>query len=72
MCLGAIYWARLAHIFYANTAADAAKIGFDDSFIYSELRVPADQRQIPATQIMREEALAAFRAWAQKPDKILY
>lgn len=72
MCLGAIYWARLARIYYANTAADAAKIGFDDSFIYGELHVPAAYRAIPASQMMREEALAAFRAWAEKPDKTPY
>lgn len=72
MCLGAIYWARLAHIYFANTAADAAKIGFDDSFIYSELQLTHSARHIDTTQMMREEALAAFRAWAEKPDKILY
>jgi guanine deaminase len=72
MCLGAIYWSRLARVYYANTASDAAKIGFDDSFIYGELNVPHAQRCIPAIQIMREEALAAFRAWTEKPDKIRY
>jgi guanine deaminase len=72
MCLGAIYWARLARVFFANTAADAARIGFNDSSIYAELRVPHRERVIPAIQIMREEALAAFRAWADKHDKIPY
>ena len=72
MCLGAIYWARLARIYFANTAEDAAKIGFDDSFIYNELKLLYAQRRIPATQMMREEALAGFRAWAAKPDKISY
>jgi guanine deaminase len=72
MCLGAIYWARLARIYYANTAADAAKIGFDDSFIYEEVKVPHTERRIPAIQMMREEALAAFRAWSEKPGKIAY
>jgi guanine deaminase len=72
MCLGAIYWARLARVFYGNTAADAAEIGFDDSFIYEELQVIPAERRVLALQIMREEALAAFRAWAQKPDKISY
>jgi len=72
MCLGAIYWARLARIFFANTAEDAAKIGFDDSFIYSELRQPYSERRIPAFQIMREEALAGFRAWSDKTDKTSY
>jgi guanine deaminase len=72
MCFGAIYWARLSRVYFANTAEDAAKIGFDDSFIYSELRQPHSQRRIPAIQMMREEALAGFRAWAVKPDKISY
>ena len=72
MCLGAIYWARLSRIYFANTAEDAAKIGFDDSFIYRELTLPYAQRRISATQIMREEALAAFRSWVAKPDKISY
>jgi guanine deaminase len=72
MCLGAIYWARLSRIYFANTAEDAAKIGFDDSFIYEELKQPYARRRIPAVQIMREEALAGFRAWANKPDKTSY
>ena len=72
MCLGAIYWARLSRIYFANTSADAAKIGFDDSFIYDELKQPYSGRRIPALQIMREEALAGFRAWADKSDKTSY
>jgi len=72
MCLGAIYWARLGRLYYASTADDAAKIGFDDSFIYHELKIPYAQRRIPAKQLMRDEALAAFRAWADKPDKVPY
>jgi guanine deaminase len=72
MCLGAIYWARLSRIYFASTAEDAAKAGFDDSFIYSELKQARAQRSIPTIQMMREEALAGFRAWAEKPDKIPY
>ena len=72
MCLGAIYWARLSRIYFASTAEDAAKIGFDDSFIYSELKLPHAQRRIPTIQMMREEALAGFRAWVEKPGKIPY
>ena len=72
MCLGAIYWARLGRLYYASTADDAAKIGFDDSFIYQELQIPHAQRRIPTSQVMRDEALAAFRAWADKPDKVRY
>jgi tRNA(Arg) A34 adenosine deaminase TadA len=72
MCLGAIYWARPARIFYAGTAHDAASAGFDDSFIYKELLLPHNQRTIPMTQMLREEALASFRAWMEKPDKTPY
>jgi guanine deaminase len=72
MCLGAIYWARLAHIFFANDAADAAQINFDDSFIYCEIARPQEQRAIPMIQMMREQALAGFRAWQEKSDKIVY
>jgi len=72
MCLGAIYWARLSRIYFGSTAEDAAKIGFDDSFIYSELRETHGERRIPTIQLMREEALAGFRAWLDKPNKIRY
>jgi len=72
MCLGAIYWARPARVYFANTAADAAKAGFDDAFIYGEIARPHSQRKIPMIQIMRDEALAAIRAWEENPDKISY
>jgi guanine deaminase len=72
MCLGAIYWARLSRVYFANAAADASKIGFDDSLIYRELAQPYSQRKIPMVQMMREAALAAFRAWADRPNKITY
>ena len=72
MCLGAIYWARPARVFYANTAADATAIGFDDAFIYSELNRPLADRKVPMIQLMREKALAAFREWQAKTDKAPY
>jgi guanine deaminase len=72
MCLGAIYWARLSRIYFANTDGDASRIGFDDSLIYRELAQPPSERRIPMIQMMREEALAAFHAWGNKSDKITY
>ncbi len=72
MCLGAIYWARPTRVYFASTAQDAAAYGFDDSFILEQLRQPADRRKIPMKQIMREEALEAFRAWENKTDRIEY
>jgi tRNA(Arg) A34 adenosine deaminase TadA len=72
MCLGAIYWARVASVFFANAAEDAAVAGFDDALIYRELALPFQQRKIPMVQMMREQATAAFRAWKDKTDKIVY
>ncbi|MGH9744823.1 MAG: nucleoside deaminase [Candidatus Acidiferrales bacterium] len=72
MCLGAIYWARPARVYFANTAADAANAGFDDSLIYEEIPRPHAQRKIPLIPMMREEALEAFRVWQSKPDKTEY
>jgi tRNA(Arg) A34 adenosine deaminase TadA len=72
MCLGAIYWARLDKIYYANTKVDAAVIGFDDQFIYEELDLEMNQRKLPIIQLMREQALIAFKKWEQSPLKIEY
>jgi len=72
MCMGAIYWARPDMVYYANTRADAAGLGFDDSFIYEELMLPLDQRKIPMVAMDKEAALEVFRAWAVKEDKEQY
>jgi tRNA(Arg) A34 adenosine deaminase TadA len=72
MCLGAIYWAHLDKIYYANDRKDAAKIGFDDDFIYEELPLKPSERQKPSEILMREEALEAFRMWQEKEDKTEY
>jgi guanine deaminase len=72
MCLGAIYWARIDKIYYANTKADAAKIGFDDHFIYDELDLPMEKRKLPHVQLMRDEALNAFKLWEESEGKTEY
>jgi guanine deaminase len=72
MCLGAIYWAHLDRVFFGNRAADAKEIGFSDAFIYEEIARPHAQRNVPMVEMMRDEALAGFRAWVQKPDKTPY
>ena len=72
MCLSAIYWARLGRVFYANTRQDAARIDFDDEYIYREVALPIGKRKLKMKQLLREEALAAFAEWQQKTDKILY
>jgi guanine deaminase len=72
MCLGAIYWARPARVYFGSTAADASNAGFDDSFIYNEIPQPHAQRKIPMIQMMRDEALEAFRTWQRQPNKVPY
>ena len=72
MCLGAIYWARLDRLFYGNTKADAARIGFDDAFIYKELALPLSERTLRAEQLLGKEAIATFEAGEQKTDKTPY
>lgn len=72
MCLSAIYWARLDQVFYANTKVDAADIGFDDKFIYEELEKPMHERILPVVQMLRDEALQAFKLWGASLIKVEY
>ena len=72
MCLGAIYWAHLDKIYYGNNKTDAARIGFDDSFIYDELALERKDRKKVMEEMLPEEAKAAFRAWEEKTDKTEY
>jgi tRNA(Arg) A34 adenosine deaminase TadA len=72
MCLAAIYWARFRKVFYANTRKDAARIAFDDDFIYQEVSRPIARRKIPMRQLLRAEAQEAFAEWATKADRIEY
>ena len=72
MCLGAIYWARPNKVYYALSREDAAKIGFDDQFVYDEIALKMDQRKIPFINMMREEGLPVFQKWEAKVDKIDY
>jgi tRNA(Arg) A34 adenosine deaminase TadA len=72
MCLGAIYWARPARVFYGASAGDAAAAQFDDAFIFREIAQPARLRKIPMAQVMRDEAMAAFKVWLEKTDRVRY
>ena len=72
MCLSAIYWSNIEKIFYANSRNDAKNIDFDDSFIYSEINKKIEDRKIKMTQMLRDEALKAFKIWDNKVDKIKY
>ena len=72
MCLSAIYWARLRRVHYGNTCKDAARIGFDDDFLYREVALPISRRKIPMKQLLHDEALTAFAEWKIKTDKTPY
>jgi len=72
MCLSAIYWARLDRVYYANTRKDAQQIEFDDDLIYKEVATPIARRKLPMKQLLRAEALPAFKEWYGRPDRIRY
>jgi tRNA(Arg) A34 adenosine deaminase TadA len=72
MCLAAAYWARLDAIYYGSSAADAARAGFDDAFLYDELRKDRPARSLPATQLLSDEAWSSFAAWIASGSKVEY
>ncbi|MGA7858285.1 MAG: nucleoside deaminase [Terracidiphilus sp.] len=72
MCLAASYWARLNAIYYGCSAADAARAGFDDAFLYDEFRKDQAARSLPVAQLLGGEAWAAFAAWIASSDKVKY
>jgi guanine deaminase len=72
MCLAAIYWARCSAIFYGSTAADAAAAGFDDAFLYDEIKRPHSQRSIPTINLLRDQAGSSFNAWREYAGRIEY
>jgi tRNA(Arg) A34 adenosine deaminase TadA len=72
MCLAAIYWARCDAIFYGSSAADAAAAGFDDAFLYEELKRPINQRKIPTRSLLSEKAISSFDAWRAQAGRIDY
>jgi guanine deaminase len=72
MCLGAILWARIAKLYYANDRHDAKAIGFDDDAFYREVTLPPESRSVPTARLLADEARAVFKAWEADPNKIRY
>jgi guanine deaminase len=72
MCLGALYWARPARVFFAATAEDAAAAGFDDAFIYRQIETPHAERAIPMVHLASALAGRPFQEWAGHPGKTRY
>jgi tRNA(Arg) A34 adenosine deaminase TadA len=72
MCLAASHWARLDAVFFAASAEDAAKAGFDDAFLYAEFHKNREERSLPEAQALRQEAWASFTAWIASTNKVPY
>jgi guanine deaminase len=72
MCLAASYWARIDRLVHAASRDDAARAGFDDAFIYDQVPLPAAERSLPTSQLLRSEAVDVFEAWLAKPDRVPY
>ncbi len=72
MCMGAIYWARISHVYYGNNRKDAANIGFDDELIYREIALPINQRSVLMEPLLSEDAISTFKRWQEMPDKKEY
>jgi tRNA(Arg) A34 adenosine deaminase TadA len=72
MCLAASYWAHLDAVYYGASAADAARAGFDDAFLYEEFRKQQAARSLPSTQLLGDEAWASFAAWLASANRIDY
>jgi guanine deaminase len=67
MCLGAIYWARLARLTFAADRHDAARAGFaDDAELYDEIARPPDARRLATARLALPEAGDPFAAWSAK------
>lgn len=72
MCLGAIYWARPTKLFFAAGREDAALAGFDDSYIYRQIPLPTDARDLPTDRLCEQKAIEVFQAWIEADKKTLY
>ena len=72
MCLSAIYWSHIDKVYYGNSRENAAEIEFDDKFIYDEIKKDINKRKIPLKQILKEEAIKAFKLWSKTENKTKY
>ena len=72
MCLSAVMWARIGKLYYAADRRDASRAGFDDELFYTELALPADQRNLRPIQLLQDEAVKVFDKWVETTDKIPY
>ncbi|MEN8152967.1 MAG: nucleoside deaminase [Acidobacteriota bacterium] len=72
MCFAAIHWAKIKTLYFGCDNRDAAKIGFDDKFIYDVIRGNSVEKQVKTIQSGRDECLTLFKSWENKKDKVQY
>jgi guanine deaminase len=72
MCLGACYWVRVKEIHYCSSREDAASIGFDDSFIYDEMKKHHKERYIKTIYHPIPERLKPCKVWSNYNKKVVY
>lgn len=72
MCLSAIYWARLDRLVFAAGREEAARVGFDDQFLYEQVPLAPKERTLTTDIALEIESLEPFHAWAKKHDRIDY
>lgn len=73
MCMSAIYWSRIDHVYFAASLKDTSAIGFDDAFQYEDFAKPWGDRRIRVTEnFEREVGLKAYAAWTNKKDRHPY
>ena len=72
MCLGAIIWANIKKVYYANSAEDAGAIGFRDDYIYDFIEGKCKDKQVlELDQLGSEEAIETFKRY-QSANKTIY
>ena len=73
MCMSAIYWSRIDHVYFAASLKDTSHIGFDDAYQYEDFKKPWDQRRIAITpNFERATGLKAYKAWQNKTNRHPY
>ena len=63
MCFAAIHWAKIKKLYYSATRNDAAKIGFDDKFIYNILSGKTNIDNLEIEIVKSKEIKDMMKEW---------
>ncbi len=70
MCFAACHWAKVSHIVFGSSIADAQAAGFSELTISNEDMKHLGGSPITVTGgVLREEAIALFELWKSQPDR---